>query len=271
MKNYLLFILLLPAMLQAQEVVKTFRDNRIINGHSTESVPKGTLKFIISHRFGTLDGGFYELFGLDNANIRLGLDYGVNAWLDVGVGRNSFRKTYDGYVKAVPLRQGINAPVSVGLYLSSAYNTLNFLTGDEALPINRLSYAYRLLASRRFNDRISIQVSPTIIHRNFVPAGDANILLTSGIAGRFQLTRILAISAEYDYVPPQGFEEDIASVFSIGVEIETKGHVFQLNFTNAASMVEPQYFTATTDRWLDGGIHFGFNISRNFKIAAGDY
>ncbi len=253
----------------------TFKSTRVINLHSVEKVTGGELEFRISHRFGALNGGAYELFGLDQATIRFGLEYGINDWLMVGFGRSSFEKTYDFFAKGNILRQSTgkrNMPVSV-LYFAGMYiNTLNWVDPDrDNLASSRFSYAYQLIIGRKFSNRLSLQLSPTVVHRNLVQTReDANTIYALGTSGRVKLTNRLAINAEYIYRLPSGDApniENFKNSFSLGFDLETGGHVFQLHCTNSLPMIEKGFVTETTQSWLDGGIHFGFNITRRFVIV----
>ncbi len=256
-----------------QEFAKAgFKTTRIINGHSFEMNSHGVLDFKISHRFGRLNGGAYELFGLDQANIRIGLDYGLTDWLNIGVGRTNVNKTYDGFVKLKFLRQQKgkkNIPISMLLVSDMAINSLDVPdppTG-EYLFTNRLSYTHQLIIGRKFSESFSLQAMPTLVHRNLVPTPDIeNDVFVIGAGGRQKITKRLAVNAEYYYVLPDQLEPRFKNSLSVGFDIETGGHVFQLHLTNSRGMVENQFLTETTGVWGDGDIHFGFNVSRVFTV-----
>lgn len=249
----------------------SFKTNRVINLHSLESTAKGVLDFKIGHRFGTLNGGFYELFGLDNASIRLGFDYGLSDALTIGVGRSGFQKTYDGFIKYKFLRQSTgkrNMPLTVGVLLTSAIQTLKWANPDrDNFFSNRLYYTSQLIIGRKFNESFSLQLSPTMVHRNLVATNaEKNDVYALGTAARLKITKRLAVNAEYIYLLPDQVTSDIVNSLSVGVDIETGGHVFQLHLTNSTSMIEKGFITETTNSWSDGGIHFGFNVSRVFTV-----
>ncbi len=256
-----------------EEVIETFKSTRIVTGHSVERMLEGQLDFRISHRFGTLNSGAYELWGLDQANIHLGLDYGITNWLMVGIGRGTYEKTYDGLLKFSVWRQSKgkkNIPVSLSVLTTAAYNTLKWEEPGTLPAWDRFSYATQILVARKLNDRISIEINPTYIHRNLVETElDPNDVFSIGGGGRYKLTRRLSVNAEYYYVfPPQNdFRSQVTyNPLSIGVDIETGGHVFQLHVSNSLAMIEKGYIAETTGNWLDGDIHFGFNISRVFAL-----
>lgn len=248
-----------------------FKTNRVINLHSLESTAGGVLDVKISHRFGFINGGIRELFGLDTAMIRIGADYGLTDRLTIGFGRSSFEKTYDGFLKFKLLRQSTGAkkmPVTVALFASTAIKTTPWEDPDrENYFSSRLYYTFQAIVGRKFSESFSLQLSPTLVHRNLVRTNaEANDVLALGIAGRQKLTKRLAINAEYIYVLPDQLSEGFRNSFSIGFDIETGGHVFQLHFTNSTSMIEKGYIPETKGNWFDGDIHFGFNVSRVFTL-----
>jgi len=249
-----------------------FKTTRIINGHSFEMNSFGVLDFKISHRFAAVNQGAYEWFGLDQASVRIGLDYGITDWLNIGIGRNNVGKFYDGFVKYKFLRQQKgkrNIPISMLYVGDMAIKTLK--NADPELEpylfTNRLYYTHELIIGRKFSDAFSFQVMPVLVHRNFVMTkSEANDVFVMGAGLRQKITKRIAINAEYYYVLPGQLAAGYTNSFSIGVDIETGGHVFQLHFTNSTGMVENAFMTETTDDWLKGGIHFGFNVSRVFTV-----
>ncbi|MBD2714574.1 hypothetical protein KBK19_05970 [Microvirga sp. STR05] len=256
--------------LRRETVQATFKGTRIINGHSVETPGAGTLIFLISHRFGTLNSGAYNFFGLDQATIRLGLEYGLNDRLTVGVGRSSLEKTYDGFLKYRALRQTSGArpmPVSVTLFASSAINTLRYIDGvDYTLP-RRLTYTYQAMIARKFSPNLSVQLSPTVVHRNLVDTRQMhNDVVALGVAGRQKLSKRTALMLEYYYRLPTSEDPGTRNAIAAGFDIETGGHVFQLHVTNSQGMIEKHFMTQTYGNFFDGDIYFGFNVARNFTL-----
>ena len=251
---------------------QTFKGTRLINGHSIETRDKGVLDVIISHRFGLLNSGAYELFGLDESNVRLGVDFGITDRLNAGVGRNSFEKTYDGFLKYKLLRQqqgnARSIPVSVAAFSSIALKTLK--TGDPAGEpdlSSKLTYTYQLIIAKKFTPSFSFQITPSMVHRNSVPEEqDPNDIYALGAGGRIKLTKGLSLNAEYYYQFNRVENSTIQNSVAIGFDIETGGHVFQLHFTNSRAMIEKGFITETTGDFFEGDIHFGFNISRTFQL-----
>lgn len=249
-----------------------FKTNRVINLHSLESTSAGVLDIKISHRFGTLNRGAYELFGLDNATIRIGGDYGITDWLTIGVGRSSFQKTYDGFVKYKFLRQSTGAkkmPLTAAFFASTALQTMKWQNPDrENYFSSRLYYTFQMIVGRKFSESFSLQLSPTVVHRNLVKtSAESNDVFALAAAGRIKITKRLALNAEYIYVLPDQLLPGFRNSLSIGFDIETGGHVFQLHFTNSTSMVAPGFVAQTVENWGEGGIHFGFNVSRVFTVV----
>lgn len=257
------------------EVVSgTFKATQIINTPTIESPAQKTLQFLIMHRFGELSDGAYELFGLDNAEIRFGLDYGLAKWLSVGIGRSSLDKTFDANVKLALLKQTPGKmPVSVSLYELVTYAS-SPRQSDKPFLTARLRTAYmsQLLIARKFNRRLSLQLSPALTHFNMVATKrDFNDVFTLGVGGRMKITNRMSFNAEYNYLPNnQVVSSSVYKSLSMGLDIETGGHVFQLVFTNSRGMIGPYYLAKTTGQWKNGNIYFGFNISRSFNLKKKD-
>jgi hypothetical protein len=272
-QNNLLDILNSDSVPQINYVTATFKSTRIMNGHSVESMPPGQLDFRISHRFGRLNSGAYEFFGLDQANIHFSFEYGILNWLMVGVGRGTYQKTYDAFAKFTLLRQSTgarNMPVSVSLLSSVAVNSLKWTdTERKNYFSSRLSYVGQILVARKISEAFSLQISPSFVHRNLVPTEfDPNDLYSLGAGGRIKLTRRISFNAEYYYMlnSKTNMSQKIYDPLSVGFDIETGGHVFQLIFTNSLAMIEKGFIGETTGDWKKGDIHFGFNISRVFTL-----
>lgn len=250
----------------------TFKSTRILNGHSIERMPEGQLDFRISHRFGQFNSGAYNLWGLDQANIHFGLDYGITNWIMVGIGRGTYEKTYDGSIKLSILRQSKgkkNMPISLSYFTSIAINTLK--TDLPKLYFwDRASYVHQLLIARKFNERFSLEINPTYVHRNMVGTEmDPNDVWSVGAGARFKLTSRISINAEYYYVIPPINDFRTTKTYNplaIGFDLETGGHVFQIMLTNSLAMIEKGFIGETTSKWNDAGIHLGFNISRVFGL-----
>lgn len=247
---------------------RTFKGTRLINGHSVELRERGTLDFLISHRFGRINSGAYSFFGLDESNIRFGLEYAISSRFTLGMGRNSFRKVYDGFLKYKVLFQQEGektVPISLVWFSSAAINTLK----RPELPMDfgrRLGFTHQVLLSRKFNNVFSAQITPTFIHRNMVSTRlEENDLFALGLGGSYKITSGTSLNLEYYYrlgeQPGNTYD-----ALAIGFDIETGGHVFQLHLTNAQSMTETGFIPATTGDFFGGDIHFGFNISRTFQL-----
>jgi len=251
----------------------TFKSTRIINGHSVEKTPEGHLAFRISHRFGEINTGAYNLWGLDQANTSFGFEYGIADWVMVGIGRGTYEKTYDAFLKFSILRQSKGKrtmPVSVSYFASSAINTIKW-TGTEPLNAwHRVSYVHQLLIARKFSEAFSLEINPTFVHRNMVETGnDPNDVWALGTGFRVKLSRRLSMNAEYYLTFPTGLEylgQTTYNPLSIGLDIETRGHVFSIMLTNSLAMIEKGFIAETTGSWKDGGIHLGFGISREFIL-----
>ena len=255
-------------------VVQTFNATRIINGQSVETKGKGGLEFIFSHRFGRINSGSYNFWGLDDAFVRLGLEYGVTDRLGVGIGRVSTDKTFDGFVRYKALRQRTGvSPVPITLTIVGAvyYQTSPQARFNPQVDTNdRTAYSLEILVGKKIAQGFSLQVSPVWVHRNTVnQALENNDDLAVGIGGRYKLTRSLSVTGEYFYRANAHSGSPNFDAMGVGFDIETGGHVFQLVFTNSLGLTTRPVVTATQGDFFDGDIHFGFNITRNFQLAHG--
>lgn len=253
----------------------TFKTTRVVSGQSTENTAPGVLDLRINHRFGQLNSGLYNLFGLDEASMRLGFDYGITKNIMVGIGHSTYQKTYDVFFKVKLLRQStgkINMPITLSYVPVVAFNTLKTNPPTDPKPSlsDRTSFTNQLIIGRKFSESFSLQLMPTYIYKDNVP----NVTLpyskrntfAMGIAGRQKISRRVSLNAEYYYQLPDTQGPLSTNVLSLGVDIETGGHVFQLHFTNSRGMTEKAFITETTGKWEDGDILFGFNISRVFNV-----
>ena len=253
-------------------VIATFKSTRIINGQSVENMKRNHLDFRISHRFGRLNSGSYQLFGLDQATLRLGLEYGITDDFMVGVGRSSVQKAYDFFGKYKLLKQSEGhrgMPVSVSLFASAVIRTLKPTDPAEIERNfqNKLTYSTQLLLARKFGERFSLQLSPTILYRNSPEdLTDERLLYSTGIGARYKLSKRVSINGEYFWTVRNNSDLPYYNSLALGVDIETGGHVFQLHFTNSLGMIEKQFIGETTGSWGKGDIHYGFNISRTFSL-----
>lgn len=250
----------------------TFKSTRVINSQSVETLSKGNLDFRISHRFGRVNSGAYNFFGLDQATIRLALEYGLTNAITVGLGRSSFQKTVDGFIKAKIFRQRKNDdgmfPVSITWFSNLAVSTLK--NGDVVVDGNslyRYSFAHQLIIARKFTSALSLQVAPLLVHQNLKEPGDkSNDTYAVEFGGRIKVTKRVSINADYIYRLPDYQNKLYYNSASVGVDIETGGHVFQLHLTNSQGMIEQIFATRTDGQWSAGDIYYGFNISRQFKL-----
>lgn len=267
----------LMAMLEDMEeepvnyALATFKGVRLINSHSIEMPGEGVLQMMISHRFGRVNGGPYEFFGLDQANMRLGFEYGIKPWLCVGIGRSNVLKTYDSFLKVRLFRQKSGAesfPFTIVAYSNIAANSLRWAEPHrENYFSSRLNYTHQLMIARKFGERLSLQLMPTMIHRNLVDTRDAqNDVYAIGAGGRVKVTRSLTINFEYFYLLPGHTATNYKNSISVGIDIETGGHVFQLMLTNSMGMSENLFIPQTTGDWMAGDIHLGFNLGRVFTV-----
>ena len=255
-----------------KEFVKNaFKSSRVINGHSMEFIPKGTMDFRILHRFGVLDQGYRNFFGLDQATWRMGFDFGLFQNLSVGIGRSTFKKEVDGFIKYAPIRQSTgnkSSPVTIALVAGMTMNTSPYEdTSINNFFTSRLGYYYQVIIGRKFNEKFTLQLTPTMVHMNLVPLHtQPNDMFSLGVGGRLKLTKRMAITWDYFYLITGKEKKVNFDPLSVGIDIETGGHVFQLHLSNCVGMNERAFITETTNSWTKGEIRFGFNLSRIFQL-----
>lgn len=255
-----------------KEIVKNaFKSIRVINGHSMEFLAPGTMDFRILHRFGQFNTGGKNLWGLDQASMRLGFDFGITKNLQVGVGRSTFKKEIDGYIKFAPIRQSTGThsfPATIAFVGGMTVNTMDF--ADPTVTnyfTSRLAYYGQAIIGRKFSEGLTLQLSPTVVHNNLVPlASQPNDVFALGFGGRIKMSKRTAFTWDYFYLL-NGIQKDVNyNPLSVGVDIETGGHVFQLHVSNSAGMNERAFITETTGSWKKFDVRFGFNLSRIFQI-----
>ncbi len=278
--------------LQAQQgpanlVYDTFLGTRLIHTHTNETVPAGKMDILITHRFGDLAGelgGFNNFFGFDNlSDVRIALEAGLSDKLTIGIGRSKGfagpLKLVDGMLKYRLIRQTVDdkTPFSVTIYANAVVSHMKATTDPSLVTsfdkfAHRMSYDVQAIISRKFSDKFSLQLMPNFLHRNFVVAGDENNNFSMGIAGRFALSKNIAVIFDYfkffsnyrDSINNQE-EESLVKYYDplgVGIEMKTGGHVFLINFSNSPGIITNQYLPYTTKNWGDGEFRMGFNISR---------
>ena len=272
-KNILILSLFLCAEVHAQKTEKitgTFRSTRVINAHSTEILKKGKMDFRIMHRFGVVNSGVKQFFGLDNAVMRLGFDFGISDNLMVGVGRSTINKDLDVFLKGRILQQSSNDKIMpISLLAAGGY----IVRTDESFAtikpnfVDRSSYYLQMIIGRKFTKDFSMQLSPIYLHNNSTlnPTDDNNVF---GLGGglRYQVSKRIGLMMDYHYITAE-LGNTIKNPLSLGVDIGTGGHVFQLHFSNSSGLNEKGYLSQTTGNFFKGDIRFGFNLSRVFNIA----
>jgi hypothetical protein len=262
---------------QKELVSGTFEGTRVVNLQTVEKAGPHNLQLMIQHRFGPFNGGAYQFFGLDQATMRIGLEYGISPLLAVGVGRSTLNKIYDFYGKLSLLRQSTGPasfPVSVSYFGSITLQTLTW--SDIAVKIHfslRMVFTHQLIIASKINNRLSVEIVPTFLHKNLVQAiNDKNDFYAVGFGARWRFAKRSSFNVEYIYrIPPKDRTAPSYAAyynsFSVGFDIATGGHVFQLHLTNSLPMIEKGFITETEERWGNGGIHLGFNLSRDFSFG----
>lgn len=276
---------------EVEYVYQTFKDRRLVNTHSVETLPARKLDIRIAHRFGDLageQGGFQTFFGLENAtDVMIGAEYGVSNRLTVGLfrskgagttpeGNQGLRQLLNGVAKYRLLRQTVSGsvPFSMTAVAVTSMSTARRIDDQPELIrsfpqfSHRLATNWQLILARKFSEGFSLQFIPAYTHRNLVTFEDENGIFSVGVASRIQFTKVLGLIADIT-VP---FNEKRISgngyylPFGVGLEWETGGHVFQLKLTNAEAIMETDYIPYTTTSWGRGEFRLGFTISRLFNL-----
>lgn len=254
--------------------IATFKSTRFINGQTIETAGKNQFNFMVSHRFGAVSLGSYEYFGLDQSYVRIGGEYGINDRIDIGIGHNTDKKLNDSYIKIKLLRQSsgsVNCPFSLNYYGNFAYSTLKWNDPDLSYQLSdRMYFVQELIVAKKINPIWSIQLTAGYLHRNLVRYNDeSNTLYFGGLANRIKLNKRTTFNVEYYHttnLQNASKELNLQNPLSFGFDFETGGHVFQLHFSNSRGMTEKAFLSETTGKWLEGDIHFGFNIIRVFDL-----
>ena len=250
----------------------TFSSTRIVTGHSVEMIPKGVREFRISHRFGTIQEGFYDIFGLDQAKIRLGYDIGISDKLMVGFGRNSHKKVYDVFARYSFFNQTIDnsVPLTFQYLFASSIETLRY--GVKIPFMQRFAQINQLLIAKKIN-KFSFQLMPSLMIHEY-DNYDKNTFAGIGGAVRYLLGKRVALNIEYfsRLKHQDNGSQEFDRIFNqnynslgIGIDIEAGGHVFQFHFSNTNTMNEQAFMFETNKTWEKGEICFGFNILREFS------
>ena len=262
---------------------RTFKDTRVINTQSAETLPARKMDFRVSHRFGDLagsNGGWPTFYGLeDAADVLIGIDYGITDRLTVGLNRSMgagpLTQLVNGTLKFKLVSQSVEegAPFTLSVLGGTSLSTVSRIDDPNILTsfprtIHRLIYNTQLLFARKFSERFSLQISPGYVYRNLVLDNDENGLFNLGFAARLQITKVfgLIVDTTIPFSELRTTEEGFYIPLGFGLEIDTGGHVFQVNLTNATGLAPTDYIPNTRSNWLDGEFRLGFTISRLFNL-----
>ena len=244
-----------------------FKGLKVINFESTKLVAKKGFNFIVSHRFGTVKNGFQNLFGLDEAVTHLNFVYGLSDNINISASRSSNQKIYEVATKfRLVNQQAGKIPLTVVGYTSVLANTSLDTDNLPKLEFkHRLSYVAQLLVSRKMNNNLSLILSPTFFHDNYLTDDfQENSQYGVGFGVRYKLGKRWSLNTEYGMHLNRSENSLYKNPFSIGVDLETGGHVFQLLFTNSQSMNTNGVFGTSTGEWGESDVYFGFNLARSF-------
>lgn len=269
----------LAAAEKSEPVLATFKSTRLILSETSETIKKNNLNFLVIHRFGDIggtDGGGKTLLGLDNSSdIYIGFEYGLTNNLDIDFGRSKYEQLLDLGLKYNFLHQTADdkSPVAITVIAKTALRPYSVATNVFDDYTNRLNYFVQAIFARKFSSRLSVQVAPSFL-RNNLPfpylAGNEQNIFSLSAAGRYKFTKRMGIVLDYAH-PFSKFRNNSTSPkfydpSGIGIEIETGGHVFTMNFSNAQAISPVNYLADTQSNWSKGQYRFGFTISRVFNF-----
>ena len=263
---YLFLLLAFQSWAQEPDVTKNaFRGTRLVNAHSANLAEDGELLLLIQHRFGDISGGFYELFGLDQASMRLGFEYGIDKNLNLGIGRSTFMKTYDGMAKLRLAQQASDFPFTVVVTASASIPTLRDVFPERYDNFSGKFSGHAQLHLAKTVENFSLQVSPGYMNTGYLFYDNKkHSFFTLGLGGSARVSEKMSLNLEYLH----RFENEISNpkTFSAGVDIDTGGHLFQLMISNGQQMFDQAFFTNNAGDWAKGKLFFGFNLIREFKL-----
>jgi len=266
-----IFAILFFFGLKAQEVepekpVKNvFQGTRFINLHSANVDAKNELQMFIQHRFGNINGGFYEFFGLDEASMRLGFEYGITKNLTFGLGRSTYMKTYDSFLKYRILTQTSSFPLTVTATVAGSVPTVKDVIPEEYSDFSEKASGNVQLHIAKSWKSVGFQVTPGYIGTGYIPVENSSYsFFTLGGAGSVKLSKKISFNVEYLY----RFEDEIDYVnpLSASVDLDTGGHLFQIVISNGQQMYDQAIITNPTGDWAEGSLYLGFNLVRGFNF-----
>jgi len=273
-----------------EKVSATFKSTKLINVHTNETIFKNELDFRIDHRFGDIagsNGGIRRFFGLDNAtDVRIGFEYGLSDRLSVGFARakgaTEVQQLYEGNLKYRLIEQTTDDYIPVAVTLFGSTTATGVTASDDPSSgtayrnfSDRLNFVTQVIIARKFNSSFSFTLTPSYVHRNFTAFRDQNDLFALSAGGRAKISKRMALVVDYTMPFRNGSDQDYLeqqsgikyrNALGAGLEIETGGHVFNLNFTNATAIEEMQFIPQTTSNWLKGQFRWGFSIARRFSF-----
>jgi len=247
------------------EVTSTFKALKIVNLESTKLVGKKDLYLVVAHRFGSVKDGIEGFFGLDNAVTQIKFVYGLTSKVSVAAARTE--QAYDFSAKYLITPQKNNGfPFTIVGFNSIAINNRLKKELYPKMEFNdKLAYTTQILIARKWNENLSIELAPTYFHENFVVNDfQDNSQFALGFGGRYKVSKRVSINADYAAHLNRTATSIYKNPVSLGVDIDTGGHVFQMHFTNSQGIHEVGFLGNTIGDIGKGDIFFGFNLVRVF-------
>jgi hypothetical protein len=243
-----------------------FMGTRFINLHSANVPAKNELQMLIQHRFGDISGGFYDFFGLDYASMRLGFEYGITDDLNLGIGRSSYMKTFDSFVKYRILTQSSTMPLTLTATVAGSFPTIKDVIPEEYSDFTEKASGDIQLHIVKSFKKFAVQVSPGYIGTGYIPVeSDSYSFFTVAFGGAVKLAKKVTFNIEYLH----RFEDEIDNTnpFSASIDLGTSGHLFQIMISNVQQMYDQGIITNPEGGdWTEGHLFLGFNLIRAFNF-----
>jgi hypothetical protein len=266
--------------------VTAFESNYQVDDQTTVVYDKKTLGFAIQHKFGTIDNGVSDLFGIYGAgrNIRLAMEYVPVKNLQIGVGISKVYMITDLNAKYSILQQSSDNKVPIGLAVygvvgmdgrgASQFETGKVVdTKGETLAksiefTDKISYFSQVIISRKFTEWLSLQGGASFTHYNMVAWDEDHDLFGVHALGRIKISPQSSLTFNYNQplkiqsISEQTEVPNYKPTVALGWQISTFTHAFQIYVSNAPSMLPMQNMMYNDSYFGKDGIAIGFTITR---------
>lgn len=266
--NSLILITLISFTLTAQEATiskNAFKGTRFINAQSANLADKGDLLLQIQHRFGDISSGAYDFFGLDQASMRIGFEYGFTNNFNLGIGRSTYLKTFDAFGKYQILQQNDNFPLTIAINAGGSIPSIRDYFPDEYDNFSdKVSVSAQVHLATTIKN-FGFQISPGYLKTGYLLLEQQNLsIFTLAVGASIRISK--KVSANIEYLHPFTSELSMQNPLSMGIDLDTGGHLFQIIVSNSQRMFDQALYTQTTGEWTEASLFFGFNLVREFNL-----